>query len=148
MYLATHRPGFGYRERLTRTRRRPKGKTNMSAKALAADNFELAAEQAVPTGHQASEALAAENQFREDLWRAYRIEAIHAGFSAFQAAEYATALSSAMGPASDLAPVGRGWFYQGRPAVAWRTVTSGLGRLARRDEPGLPGKRPPSALPV
>ena len=110
----------------------------MSAKALAPCSLELAAEQTIPAGHQPPEGLAAENQFREDLWHAYRIEAINAGFSAGQAAEYATALSWAMDQASEMAPVGRGWFYQGRPAVARRTVTSGLGRLERRDEPRPP----------
>ena len=112
----THR-ACGYREALTRTRRQPKGKTNMSAKALAACSFEPAAEQTVATGRQAPEGTAAEIQFREDLWREYRLEAINAGFSAAQATEYATALSSAMGlvaGVSEMAPVERGWFYQSR----------------------------------
>ena len=129
MYLAPGPPGCGYREGLTRTRRQPKGKTNMSAKALAACSFEPTAEQTVATDHPAPEGTAAEIQFREDLWREYRLEAINAGFSAAQATEYATALSSAMGlvaGVSEMAPVGRGWFYQSRAGVARRTITSGL----------------------
>ena len=89
----------------------------MSAKALAACSFEPAAEQTVATDHQAPEGLAAEIQFREDLWREYRLEAINAGFSAAQATEYASALSPEMGlvaGVSEMAPVGRGWFYQSR----------------------------------
>ena len=40
----------------------------MSAKALAACSFEPAAEQRAATDHQAPEGLAAEIQFRADLW--------------------------------------------------------------------------------
>jgi len=129
MDLATHPPGFGCRERLTRTQQQPKGKTNMSAKALAACSFEPASEQTVATDHQAPAGLAAQIQFREDLWREYRIEAINAGFSTAQATEYASALSPEMGLAlsvSEITPVGRGWFYQSRPGVVRRTITSGL----------------------
>ena len=134
MYLATDPPGFGCRERLTRTQQQPKGKTNMSAKALAACSFEPAAEQTVATDHPAPEGLAAEIQFREDLWREYRLEAINAGFSPAQATEYASALSPEMGlvaGVSEMAPVGRGWFYQSRPGVVRRTITSGLITLTR-----------------
>ena len=134
MYLATDPPGFGYRERLTRTQQQPKGKTNMSAKALAACSFEPAAEQTVATDHQAPEGIAAEIQFREDLWREYRREAINAGFSTAQATEYASALSPEMGlvaGVSEMAPVGRGWFYQSRAGVVKRTITSGLIKLTR-----------------
>ena len=135
MYLATDPPGFGCRARLARTREQPKGKTNMSAKALAACSFELAAEQTVATGHQAAEATAAEIQFREDLWREYRREAINAGFSTAQATEYASALNSGMGlvtGVSEMAPVGRGWFYQSRAGVVRRTITSGRTQLTHR----------------
>src|ERR1043166_4868742 len=59
----------------------------MSAKALATCSFEPA------TSHKAPEGLAAEIQFREELWREYRFEAINAGLSPAEAAEYATALS-------------------------------------------------------
>ena len=69
----------------------------MSAKTLAGCSFEPTGDQTGATDHQAPEATAAEIQFREDLWRAYRLEAINAGFSAAQATEYATALSLAMG---------------------------------------------------
>ena len=153
----------------------------MSAQALTAHTFEPAAEQTAATDHPAPEDIAAEIQFREDLWREYRREAINAGFSAAQATEYATALSSAMGlvaVVSEMAPVRRGWFYhttsqwhsvrisgspspcplpilwgeggrrpgegnvpivsvnwyQNRPGVARRTITSGLIRLARREK--------------
>ena len=51
----------------------------MSAKALLACSFEPTAQQAVATDPRAPEGTAAETQFGEDLWRAYRIEAIHAG---------------------------------------------------------------------
>jgi len=135
MDLATDSPGFGCRDRLARPQQQPKGKTNMSAKALAACSFEPAAEQTAATDHQAPEGVAAEIQFREDLWREYRLEALNAGFSAAQATEYASALSSEMGLAagvSETAPVGRGWFYQSRPGVVRRTISSGLITLTRR----------------
>lgn len=61
MPLATHLPGFAYREQLTRTRQQPKGKINMSARNLIACSLESAFEQTVATGHQAPESLAAEN---------------------------------------------------------------------------------------
>jgi hypothetical protein len=134
MHPATNAPAFGCRERLTRTRQQPKGKANMSAKALTACSFEPAAERTVATDHQAPEGIAAEIQFREDLWREYRIEAINAGFSTAHATEYASALSPEMGlvaGVSGLVPVGRGWFYQSRTSVTNRTVTSGLITLAR-----------------
>ena len=101
----------------------------MSAKALAACSFEPAAEQTIVTDHQAPEGVVAEIQFREDLWREYRLEAINAGFSAAQASEYASALSSGMGlvvGVSGMAPAGRGWFYQSRASVVRRTIASGL----------------------
>jgi hypothetical protein len=111
MYLAKDPPGFCCRERLGGPQQQPKGKTNMSAKALAACSFEPAAEQTIATDHHAPEGIAAEIQFPEDLWREYRLEAINAGFSAAQASEYASALSSGMGLVaglSETAPVGRG----------------------------------------
>jgi len=134
MPLATHLPGFGYRERLTRTRQQPKGKTNMSAKALAACSFEPVVEQTVATNHQAPESLAAEIQYREDLLCEYRLEAINAGFNIAQATEYASAVSSGMdlvASLAEMAPVGRNWFYQSRLSVVRRTMTSGLITLTR-----------------
>jgi hypothetical protein len=101
----------------------------MSAKALAACSFEPVAEPTVPTDHQMPEGLAAEIQFREDLWREYRREAINAGFNTAQATEYASALSPEMGlvvGAFEMAPVGRNWFYQSQAGVVRRTLTSGL----------------------
>jgi hypothetical protein len=115
----------------------------MSAKAMAACSFEPAAEQIVATDPSAPEGIAAEIQFREDLWREYRMEAINAGFSPAQAAVYATALSSAMGPVagvSEMPPVERGWFYQSRPGVARRTITSGLTRLTQREKGKTTGR--------
>ena len=143
MYLAPGPPGCGCRERLAGTQQPPKGKTNMSATALVASTFEPTAEQTVPTDHPAPEGTAAEIQFREDLWRAYRLEAINAGFSAAQATEYATALSSVMGlvaGVSEMSPVGGGWFYQSRPGVARRTIASGLIRIAQREESKTAGR--------
>jgi hypothetical protein len=134
MFLATDSPGFGCCLRLTRTQQYLKGKTIMSAKALAVWNLEPDAEQTVATDRQAPEGIAAEIQFREDLWREYRREAINSGFSAAQANEYANTLSSVMGlvvGVSELVPVGRGWFYQSRAGVVRRTITSGLITLAR-----------------
>jgi hypothetical protein len=136
MYLATDPPGFGCRERLVGPQQQPKGKTNMSARALAACSFELAAEQTAAADRQAPEGTAVEAQFREDLWREYRREAINAGFSAAKATEYASALSSEMGLAAgvtETAPVGRGWFYQSRAQVVRRTISSGLITLTRRN---------------
>ena len=134
MPLATHLPGFAYREQLTRTRQQPKGKINMSARNLIACSLESAFEQTVATGHQAPESLAAEIQFREDLWREYRLEAVNAGFNIAQATEYASAVSSGMGlvaSLAEMAPVGRNWFYQSRLSVVRRTMTSGLITLTR-----------------
>jgi hypothetical protein len=111
-----------------------KGKTNMSAKALATGSFEPAAERTVATDHPAPGALAAEIQFREDLWREYRLEAIHAGCSTAEATEYASALSPEMGlvaGVSETAPVGRSWFYQSSIRVVKRTNISGLITLAQ-----------------
>lgn len=132
--MATAPPGFGPRERLARTHHSPKGKKDMSAKALAACSFEQPAEQKVATDCRAPEGHAAEIQFREGLWHEYRLEAIKAGFSAAQATEYASALSPEMGLVggiSEMAPAGRGWFYQGRIRVVNQTLTSGLIRLTR-----------------
>lgn len=97
-------------------------------------SFEPVVEQTVATDHQAPESLAAEIQFREDLWREYRLEAINAGFSNAQATEYASALGSGMDLAasvSEITPVGRSWFYQSRPGTVRRTITSGLIILTR-----------------
>ena len=129
MYLATDPPDFACRERLATSPQQPKGNTNMSAKALADCSFEPAAEPTVATDHAVSEGSAVEIQFREDLWREYRLEAINAGFSLAQATEYASALSPEMGLAvgvSETAPAGRGWFYQSRIRVPERTITSGF----------------------
>ncbi len=137
MHLATHPPGFCCRERLARTQPQPKDKTYMSAKALAACSFEPAAEPTVATDHPAPEGIAAAIQFRENLWREYRREAIHAGFSTAQATEYANALSPETGlvvGVSEMAPTGRGWFYQSRARVINRTITSGLISLTRWEQ--------------
>ena len=134
MHLAPDSPSCGYPEGLTRTRRQPKGKTNMSAKALAACCFEPAAEQTVATDNQVAESLAAEIQFREALWHEYRLEAIKAGLSSVQASEYASALSPDMGLVagmSETTPVGRGWYYQSRLRAIERTISSGLITLTR-----------------
>jgi len=141
MDLATDPPGFGCRERLTRTQQQSKGKTNMSAKALAACSFEPAAEPTAATDHPAPKGLAAEIQFRENLWRDYRRDAIHAGFTTAQATEYASALSAEMDLAvgeSEMAPVGRGWFYQSQARVVRRTITSGLIEFARWEKHKAP----------
>jgi hypothetical protein len=109
----------------------------MSAKALAACSFGPTAVQAVATNHQAPEGSPAAIQFRKDLWREYRFEAINAGFNSAQATEYANALSqetSLPTGVSVMAPVGRGWFYQSQPGVARRTFNSGLITLALRDK--------------
>ena len=106
----------------------------MSAKALAVYSFEPAAGQTGATDRQAPEGIAAEIQFRHDLWHEYRIEAINAGLSTAQATEYANALSPEMGLAvgvSEMAPFGRGWFYQSRLRAIERTITSGLITLTR-----------------
>jgi len=106
----------------------------MSAKALAARGFEPAAEPTAATDSPVPEVLAAQIQFRKDLWGEYRREAIHAGFSTAEATEYANALISEMGLAageSEMAPVGRNWFYQSPARVVRRTIASGLIELAR-----------------
>ena len=108
----------------------------MSAKTFAAWISQPATKQTAASDHPATEDTAAEIRFREDLWREHRREAINAGFSAAQATAYASALSSAMGlvaGVSEMSPVGGGWFYQSRPGVARRTITSGLTALARRE---------------
>jgi hypothetical protein len=115
----------------------------MSAKALAAGSFEPAAEPTVATDSPAPEGIAADILFRKGLWREYRREAIHAGFTAAQATEYANALSPEMGLAvgeSEMAPVGRNWFYQSQARVVRRTITSGLMELARREKHKAPGR--------
>ena len=108
-----------------------KGKTHMNPKTLAACSLELAAEQTVATDHHAPAGEAAETQFREDLWREYRLEAFKAGLDTAQASDYADALSSGMGLAagvSQIAPLGRGWSYQSRARVVRRTFSSGLNK--------------------
>jgi hypothetical protein len=115
----------------------------MSAKALFTCSFELAAESAVATGHPTPESLAAEIQFREDLWREYRREAVNAGFNAARATEYASALSLEMGPvvgASGMAPIRGNWFYQSRVRLVRRTITSGLIQ-PKRWEKGKPPRQ-------
>jgi hypothetical protein len=109
----------------------------MSAKALAACSFEPPVEPTAATDHPAPDGIAAAIQFRENLWREYRREATHAGFSTAQATEYANALSPEMGlvvGVSEMAPVGRGWFYQSRAGVVRRTITSGLISLTRWEQ--------------
>jgi hypothetical protein len=101
----------------------------MSARALPACTFALAAEQTAAAGRHAPEGSDAEIQFREDLWREFLREALVAGLSAAQATEYASALSSAKGQVegvSEMAPAGRNWFYQSRAVVVRRTITSSL----------------------
>jgi len=103
----------------------------MSARALAAWSFERSAD------HPAPEGIAAAIQFRGDLWREYRLEAINAGFDPAQATEYANALSSDLGLASgvsEMAPVGQGWYYQSRIRVVEQTITSGLIELTKREK--------------
>ena len=115
----------------------------MSAKALATCSFEPAAEPTAATVLPAPEGLAAEIQFRKDLWREYRREAIHAGFTTVQAIEYASALSPEMGLAvceSEIAPVGHHWFYQSRTGVVRRTIASGLIELARGEKGKTSGR--------
>jgi hypothetical protein len=122
----------------------------MSAKALAACSFEPAAERSVAPDHQAPEGIAAEIQFREDLWREYRREAISAGFSPAQATEYASALRPEMGlvaGVSEMAPVGRGWFYQSRIWVVKRTITPGRVTLTRGERSTARGRTAASAPP-
>jgi hypothetical protein len=134
MYLASDPPGFSCHEQLVGPQQQPKGKTNMSARDLTGCTFAPPAEQTVAAGLQAPAGLAAEIQFREALWREYRFEAINAGFTPAQAAEYASALSPEMGlvaGASELAPGRCGWFYQSRTWVTKRTITSGLIELTR-----------------
>ena len=112
----------------------PKGRNDMSAKALADCSFEPAAEQTAITDPQAPKAPAVEHQFREDLWREYRREAVNAGLSTAEATAYASALSPEMGliaGVSEMAPVGSGWFYKSQIGVVERTITSGLITLAR-----------------
>jgi hypothetical protein len=115
----------------------------MSAKVLAACSFEPPVEQAFPTDNQPPESLAAGLQFREALWREYRREAINAGASAAQAAEYASALSPELGlpaDASATAPAGRDWFYQSRIQVVERSIASGLIRAARWEKSKAAGR--------
>ena len=109
-------------------------KTNMSAKAFTTSSFEPATEKTVATDQPALEGLAAELQFREDLWHEYRREALAAGFSNAHAAEYASVLSSEVGlvpGVAEMAPAGRGWFYQSRAGVVRRTIASGLIEFTR-----------------
>ncbi len=123
----------------------------MSAKALAACSFEQPAEQTVAINDRALESHGAEIQFHESLWHEYRLEAIVAGFSAAQAAEYASALSPGMGLVggiSEMAPAGRGWFYHGRTQVVKKTHTSGLIRLTRWKMKQAIGRTAAAGTPV
>ena len=115
----------------------------MSAKVLAARSLAPAAKPIVATEHPVPEGLAAEVQFREDLWREYRLEAINAGFSTAHATEYASALSREMSPVagvSEMAPVGPGWFYQSQTRVVRRTITSGRIELAHTGKSKATGR--------
>ena len=81
------------------------------------------------TNRPASAGTAAENQFREHLRREYRLEALKAGSGPAQATNYANALSPEQGLDTgmpEMAPVGRGWFYQSAIRVVKQTLTSGL----------------------
>jgi hypothetical protein len=52
-------------------------------------------------------------------------------------------LSSGMGlasSASELTPVGRSWFYQSRPRVVWRTISSRQILLTRRERNKTSGR--------
>jgi hypothetical protein len=143
MYLATDPPGLGQRERQVRTQQQREGKNHMSARVPAVCGSEPAAAHTVAADQQAPEGMAAEIQFREDLWREYRLEAINAGFSTDQATEYASALSSEMGLVaglSEMALGGRGWFYQSRAVVVRRTITSGLITLTRWENSKTTGR--------
>ena len=134
MYRATDRAGFREPPTVGQHPAITERQTNMSAKTLAAYSFEPVIKQIVLTDRQPPKGLASEIQFREDLWREYRREALNAGFSTSQATEYASALSPEMGlvaGVSATAPVGRGWFYQSRIRVVNRTITSGLIGLTR-----------------
>ena len=115
----------------------------MSAKALTARTFAPAAEQTVATDHQMPESIAAEIQFREDIWREYRLEAINAGFNTAEATAYASALSPEMSPVAGvpgIAPVGRSWFYQRRVRVVRRTFSSGLIKSTHWEKSKAPGR--------
>jgi hypothetical protein len=123
----------------------------MSAKILVACRFESAGEQTSCINQQAPQDIAADSPFREDLWREYRIEAITAGCNASQATEYAVALSPEMGlvgRVSEMAPVGRGWFYKSQTRVVRRTITSGLISLRRRERSQTIGRTAASGAPV
>ena len=123
----------------------------MSARALAACSFQPADDQAVVLNHRAPEDLAAEVQFREDLWHEYRLEAINAGFSTAQATEYASALSPEMGlvvGVSEMAPIGRSWFYQSRAGVVGRTIASGLITLTRWEKSKTIGQTAAAGPPI
>jgi hypothetical protein len=116
----------------------------MSARSLAAGSFAPVAEPAVPADAPAPADRAAAIAFREALWREYRREALNAGLSLAQASAYASALS--LEPVSvagvpEMAPAGPGWFYQGRPQLVRRTLTSGLidpARPAKSNATGRP----------
>jgi hypothetical protein len=71
--------------------------------------------------------------FRDDLWREYQREAIHAGCNTAQATEYAGALIPEMGlvVAVGRTPGRRAWFYQSEGRVVRRTIASGLIPLRR-----------------
>jgi hypothetical protein len=143
MYLARDPPGFGCRKRLAGPPQQPKGKTNMSGKALPACSFELAAEQTAATDHQAPEGIAVEIRFHECLWREYRLEAMNAGFNTAQATAYAGALSPEVSPVAGvpgMAPLGRGWFYQSRARVVRRTFASGLIKSTHWGRTKAPGR--------
>ncbi|HWX19702.1 MAG TPA: hypothetical protein VN578_07330 [Candidatus Binatia bacterium] len=106
----------------------------MSSRISLDCRFEPANEQTIGVNLRPPEGIAAESQFREDLWREYRREALNAGFNPAQATEYAGALSPDMGLVGGLSGtglVGRGWFYKSRSRVVRRTVTSGLISLRR-----------------
>jgi hypothetical protein len=143
MYLARDLPGFGCRERLAGPQPQPKGKTNMSAKALPACNFELAAGEKVATDHKMPEGIAVEIQFHKCLWHEYSLEAMNAGFNTAEATAYAGALSSETSPAaggSGMAPHGRGWFYQSRSRLVRRTFASGLIKSMHWGKSKAPGR--------
>jgi hypothetical protein len=115
----------------------------MRTEAHSACGSEPVAEPIAAPDHQTPEGVAVEIQFREDLWREYRLEAINAGFNTAQATAYAGALSSEMSPVAgvtEMAAVGRGWFYQSRARVVRRTFASGLIKSTRWGRSKAPGR--------
>ena len=144
-----HRPaGLRLPRTVASTQRQTKGKNQHERKSPW--SLQLRTGRRTNSRHRppAPEGIAAEIQFREDLWREYRCEAINAGFSTAQATEYASALSPEMGlvvGVSEMAPAARGWFYQSRAGVVWRTMISGLITLTQWEKSKATGRTEPRA---